>query len=259
MLTTGALYHTFSSTMTSETRVGYNRFTQFFVDPGIKFTGLDRFPNITAESALGLNIGPAPNAPQSTVQNTYQFVQNFSSILGKHNFKFGFDGRDSISPQHFIQRERGDYLYVNLQSFLHDVVPENLAERNFGTTQYYGNQWATYLYGQDDWHVTPRLTLNLGLRWERTTVPATMQLQTLNAISSVPGVINFKEPGVSNKNFAPRLGVAYSPGNKGTTSIRAGIGMAYDVIFDNVGSTAYPPQLSATVDAENFPTVFTAT
>jgi len=34
--------------------------------------------------------------------------------------------------------------------------------------------------------------------------------------------------------------------------------MTYDVIFDNVGSTAYPPQLSATVDDENFPTVFTA-
>src|SRR5262249_15791809 len=68
MLATAALYHTFSPTMTSETRVGYNRFTQFFVDPGIKFRGLDRFPNITPESDLGLNIGPDPNAPQSTVQ-----------------------------------------------------------------------------------------------------------------------------------------------------------------------------------------------
>ena len=258
-LATVGFYHTLSPAFTSETRIGFNRYTQFFVDPGFQFPGLDRFPNITAETDLGLNIGPDPNAPQSAVQNTYQAVENMSWSAGRHNIKFGFDGRRSISPQHFIQRERGDYIYQTLQSYLRDVVPENLAERDLGgATQYFGNNWATYLYGQDEWHVTPRLTLNLGLRWERTTVPATMQLQTLNAISSVPGVINFKEPGVGNKNFAPRLGVAYSPGTKGTTSIRAGIGMAYDVIFDNVGSTAYPPQLSATVDAENFPTVFTA-
>ena len=257
-LGTGALYHTFSSTMTSETRLGYNRFTQFIIDPEIPFPGLDRFPNITPEEDLGINIGPDPNAPQSTVQNLYQIVQNFSWNVGRHNIKFGFDGRDSISPQHFIQRERGDYLYVDLESYLHDVVPQNLAEQNFGTTDYYGNQWATYLYGQDDWHLTPHLTMNLGLRWERTTVPLGMKLQSLNSISSVPGILDFREPKTSNNNFAPRIGLAYSPGNKGTTSVRAGFGMAYDVIFDNVGSTAYPPQLSATIDAENFPTVFTA-
>jgi len=258
LLTTAALYHTFSSNMSSETRLGYNRFTQFFVDPGIKFPGLDRFPNITPEEDLGVNIGPDPNAPQSAVQNTYQIVQNFSWIVGKHSFKFGGDIRDSISPQHFIQRERGDYLYLNLESYLHDVVPENLAERNFGTTDYYGNQWATYLYAQDDWHLAPHLTMNLGVRWERTTVPLGMKLQTLNAISNVPGLIDFRAPKTASKNFAPRIGFAYSPGGAGKTSIRAGFGMAYDVIFDNVGSTAYPPQLSATVDAENFPTVFTA-
>src|SRR5262249_41735398 len=53
-------------------------------------------------------------------------------------------------------------------------------------------------------------------------------------------------------------GIAYSPGNSGHTSIRAGFGMAYDVIFDNVGSTAYPPQLSATYDAGDFPAIFKA-
>src|SRR4029077_15348371 len=139
-----------------------------------------------------------------------------------------------------------------------DAVPTSLAERNMGTTQYYGNQWAHYLYGQDDWRVRRNLTINLGIRWERTSVPLTMGLQSLNAIASVPGVIVFSSPKTNNKNFAPRIGLAYSPGGKGTTSIRAGFGMAYDVIFDNVGSTAYPPQLSATIDAENFPTVFTA-
>jgi outer membrane receptor protein involved in Fe transport len=254
-LFTAALYHTFGPSLTNESRIGFNRFTQQILDPGIQFTGLDRFPNITSEE-LGLNIGPNPNAPQSTIQNTYQFVDNLSWTSGRHTIRFGFDGRRSISPQHFIQRERGDYVYSQLENYLLDLVPDNLAERNLGTTQYYGNQWATYFYAQDDWHVRRNLTINLGLRYERTTVPVGMTLQKLNAIASVPGLIDFREPKTNNKGFAPRIGLAYSPGVSGTTSIRAGFGMAYDVIFDNVGSTAYPPQLSATVDADTLPAIF---
>ena len=83
---------------------------------------------------------------------------------GKHTFKFGFDGRDSISPQHFIQRERGDYDYDVLEEFLLDKVPSNLAQRNLGSTDYYGNQWATYLYANDNWRMTRQLTMNLGVR-----------------------------------------------------------------------------------------------
>jgi hypothetical protein len=185
-------------------------------------------------------------------------VENLNWIKGGHTLKFGYDGRDSISPQHFIQRERGDYDYYNLNSFLNDVVPEDLAERNLGSTSYYGNQWAHYLYANDNWRIRPNFTLNLGLRWERTGVPEGMNLQKLNSISTVPGLITFGAPKTANKNFAPRVGIAYSPGKSGNTSIRAGLGMAYDVIFDNVGSTAYPPQLSATFDAGDYPNIFTA-
>src|SRR5262249_31532514 len=217
-LGTGALYHTFSPILTSETRVGFHRFTQFFRDPGLEFPGLDRFPNITLEQDLGLNIGPDPAAPQSSAQNMYQFVHNMSWSSPRHNVKFGFDGRRYISSQHFIQRERGDYVYRNLESYLHDSVPENLAERTFGDAGYSGNQWATYLYVQDDWHVTPRLTLNLGLRWERTGVPAGMKVHALDAISTVPGLLEFRGTHARNKNVAPRIRRAHSPGNKGPNS-----------------------------------------
>jgi hypothetical protein len=257
-LATGALYHTFSSTWTSETRIGFHRFTQLFAEPDLAFPGLDRFPNITAEGDLGLNLGPDPAAPQSSAQTTYQLVHNMSWNSGHHNVRFGFDGRRAISSEHFIERERGDYIYKSLESYLHDVVPENLAERTFGDATYSGNQWATYFYLQDDWHVTPRLTLNLGARWEFTSVPSGMKRQSLNAISGVPGIVEFLEPKANYKNFAPRVGVAYSPANRSNTSIRAGIGMGYDVIFDNVGITSFPPQLALTVDAEVFPSVFTA-
>jgi hypothetical protein len=244
-----AEYHTFSPTLTNEMRIAFNRFSQFYTVPSnLKYPGLDVFPNITFDNDLGLNIGPDGNAPQFSVQNTYQLVDNINWTKGKHTFKFGFDGRNVISPQHFIQRERGDYYYSTLEQFLTDAIPDDFAERNLGKTSYYGNQWATYLYANDNWRLRNNLTVNLGIRWERTTVPTGQALQALNSLSNVPGLIDFHGPKTSNKNFAPRIGIAYSPGTSGRTSIRAGFGLSYDVIFDNVGSTAYPPQLSATYD-----------
>jgi hypothetical protein len=252
-----AEFHNFSPNVTNELRLAYNRFSQFYVVPPDQFPGLDAFPNLTIYDLNFANIGPDSNAPQYSIQNTYQLVENINWIKGSHTFKFGYDGRNAISPQHFIQRERGDYYYTTLQGYLQDQVPDDFAERNLGNVTYYGNQWANYLYANDNWRIRPNLSVNLGLRWERTSVPLTQSLQALNAISDAPPLITFHAPKTSNKGFAPRVGIAYSPGKSGNTSIRAGFGMAYDVIFDNVGSTAYPPQLSATVDANNFPNLFT--
>lgn len=248
--------HTFGPTLTNELRLGFNRFSQFYTVPGFTWPGLDVFPNIQFDNDLGLQLGPDSNAPQYTVQNTYQLVDNMTWTHGRHTLKVGGDLRDVISPQQFIQRMRGDYNYSTIEGFLLDQVPDDLAERNLGSTTYYGNQWATYLYGTDQVRLRSNLTLNLGLRWERTTVPQTMGLQSLNAVSNLPGLIEFHSPRTYNKAFAPRVGLAYSPGRAGTTSIRAGFGMGYDVIFDNVGSTAYPPQLSSTFDANNYPNLF---
>ena len=242
-------YHTFAPSITNELRLGYNRFTQYYTVGNQTFPGLDVIPNIQFDNDLGLQIGPDPNAPQFTVQNTYQLVENLNWTRGKHTFRFGFDGRNYIAPQFFIQRVRGDYNYTTLGVFLNDQIPDDLAERNLGNTPYYGNQWATYLYATDQWRLRSNLTLDLGVRWERTTVAETMLLQNLNSLASVPGLISFNSPTTANKNFAPRIGIAYSPGSSGNTSIRAGFGMGYDVIYDNVGLTAYPPQLSPTIDA----------
>jgi hypothetical protein len=251
-------YHNFGPKVTNELRLGYNRFSQFYVLPSQQFPGLDKFPNISFDSDLGLNIGPDPNAPQFAIQNTYQITENLNWIVGNHSFKFGADIRNSISPQHFIQRERGDYVYNNLEEYLLDQVPSSLAERNLGDTTYYGNQWATYFYATDTWKIRNNLTAYMGLRYERTTVPETQKLQNLNAVASVPGLIDFRSPQVDNKGWAPRVGLAYTPGKSGNTVIRAGFGLGYDVIFDNVGSTAYPPQLSSTFDAGTRPDIWHA-
>src|SRR5262249_13710278 len=101
---------------------------------------------------------------------------------------------------------------------------------------------------QDTWRVRPNLTWDLGVRYEYTSQPLSAQTQTLNAISNVPGVLTFNNPKAQKNAWAPRVGVAYSPGTSGNTSIRAGFGMSYDVLFDNIAILSLPPQLSTTAD-----------
>ena len=247
-IATIAEYHVFSPNVTNEFRLGYNRFEQPVLAGNFSFPGLTVFPQLTFDDLGGLQLGPNPNAPQSTVQNLYQGADNISWIRGNHTFKFGTDFRKSISPQTFTQRSRGDYEYSLLQDYLYDLAPDVTGERSAGNPVYYGDQIMSYSFVQDTWKIRPNVSLNLGVRYEYTTVPFTMRQQTINAISSVPGVLEFKEPRPQKNNWAPRVGIAWSPGKSGTTSIRAGFGMSYDVLFDNLGLLALPPQLSTTQD-----------
>ena len=95
----------------------------------------------------------------------------------------------------------------------------------------------------------------LGVRYEYTTTPIGENRQTLNAISDTPSILVpqagnqplvFGDPKLPKNNWAPRIGFAYSPGSSGTTSIRGGFGMAYDTLYDNIGSLAVPPQIGST-------------
>jgi len=239
-------FHTFTPNLTNEARIGYNRYSNNLTDGNFSFPGLDQFPNLTIFDQGGLNIGPDSNAPQFTIQNLYQFTDNVSYVKGRHAFKLGFDGRKYISPQGFTQRARGDYEWDNLTEYLHDLAPTSFGERSTGNLTYYGDQTAFYGYANDTWRATPKLTLNFGLRYEFTSVPVGERAQALNYAASVPGVVTFSKPEPGGKNFAPRLGVNFAPDDK--TSVRAGFGVAYDVLFDNLGTLSFPPQYSSTND-----------
>ena len=247
-LATLSEYHNFSPNLTNEFRFGYNRNSQIYpVFGGQTYPGLDQFPSIIIYELNAL-LGPDPNAPQYGYQNTYQLTNNLSWVKGKHTLKFGFDGLKWISPQGFTQRARGDYEYAFLSDFLFDYYPDQIAQRSLGEVTYWGNSVILGVYGNDSWKVTPNLTVNLGLRYEYQSVPATEKQQTLNTVSNVPGLITFGEPKAQKKNFMPRIGIAYSPGTSGRTSFRAGFGMNYDVLFDNLGLLTLPPQMNTTVD-----------
>jgi hypothetical protein len=246
-LVTISEYHTFRPNLTNEFRVGYNRFTQTVDSGNFSYPGLDSFPNLEFFD-LNLQLGPDPNGPQFTIQNLYQAADALTWTKGHHTWKFGVEGRKYISPQSFTQRSRDDYDYVTTDLFLRDQTPDFLAERSLGNPVYYGDQSAIYFFVNDEWKLRPNLTINLGVRYEFTTIQTGEKLQALNQAASVPGLISFSAPNAPVNNWGPRVGIAYSPGTSGRTSIRAGAAIAYDVLYDNLGILSLPPQLRGTVD-----------
>ena len=257
-LATLSYFRTLSAKWFNETRLGFSR-SAFNLPAGdFEFPGLDSFPNITIEQDLDIQIGPYEVAPQKGVQNTYQIVNNATFIGGRHTLKFGVDARRNISSDLFVQRQRGDYNYSTLERFLLDLSPDIQAERNTGGGVYHGNNTEFYWYVSSETKILRNLTLTLGLRHEYKGVPYGDKQQVLNAISSVPGVLTFGEPRAQKRNFAPRAGIAYSPGADGKTVIRAGLGLAYDSYFTNLGQLSKPPQVEntfrgdPTVDTPNY-------
>ncbi|HJT70969.1 MAG TPA: carboxypeptidase regulatory-like domain-containing protein [Terriglobales bacterium] len=252
-LATISEYHTFTPSITNEFRVGFNRFAQTFVVGNQTFLPtLDQFPNITINDLGDLNVGPDQNAPQFTVQNTYQAIDNLTWVKGPHTLTFGGEYRKYITPQKFIQRSRGDYVYTSLEQFARDQVPGgSVAQRSFGNVGYSGDQYGIYGFVNDVWKIRRNLSLNLGLRYEYTSTPFGWTQQSLNSIADAPGLITFGSPQAPTKDFMPRVGFAYSPGTSGNTSIRGGFGMGYDVLYDNIGVLSRPPQIGSTVNCPN--------
>jgi hypothetical protein len=225
-------------------------------------SGFENFPNIEIDE-LGINIGPEGNSPQGSRGNFYQLVNNISFTVGKHNFKTGIDARNNLGVSDFLPRARGEYDWATLEDFLKDIKPNgfNGGLRGVGTAVFTGNQIAFYTFFQDDFHVTPNFTLNLGMRYEYNGKARDENAQALNAISNVPGVIEFRRPETDKNDFAPRVGFAYSPnfdsgvghvlfGKNGESSIRGGFGLAYDIIFQNLPLLQLPPQFQQELSSD---------
>jgi len=90
-------FHNFSPAVLNEFRFGYNRYNDDIPAGNFQFPGLDVFPNITIEDDLNLQLGPFSDAPQSTVINTYQLIDNVSWTKGPHSMKFGWEAASTLS------------------------------------------------------------------------------------------------------------------------------------------------------------------
>ena len=239
-------YHSFTPNLNNEFRVGYSRYDNNSPAGSFKFPGLDAFPNLVFND-LNLQLGPDPSFPQMLIDNVYSAGNNLTWTRANHTIKGGTEFRKYIAPQQFSQYLRGDYEYTTAAAYLLDAGPDYQTIRSLGHPVYYGDQSASYSYLQDTWRAMPKLTLTMGLRYEYTTVPVGMRAQQLNAISSVPGLITFNAPKASPYGIAPRVGLAWSPDRAGKTVVRAGFGLSYDVIFDNIGLNSAPPQFNTII------------
>jgi hypothetical protein len=250
--------YSISPTIINEFRAGYRRSQLAFAVPDIAPPGsLNVYPNLIIEQLGGLELGPDGNSPQSNTLNQYQWVDNLSISRGAHNFKLGADARLWIAPGVFLPRERAEYRYSSLDKFVKDAVPDNLALRGVGDGSFAGNQKGIFWFMQDDWKLHPRLTLNLGLRYEFVTNPRDDAKQAINSVSDLQNPTNpglspllFRVPRQDINNFAPRIGFAWDMFGDHKTAMRGGFAVAYDVIFQNLALLQLPPQLQQELGVE---------
>src|SRR6266849_5211719 len=228
-----------SSTKVNQLRFGFNRSTlhvdlvnQANVPASLSFIPGQPFGHV---SITGMSpLGTVVNDPRAFFMNSYQPSDDFSVTHGNHAFKTGvFIERFQWNTSAF-NRIGGDYSFASLKDFLtatvkSAVVPFPGADphRSIRATLFSG-------YFQDDWRVRRRLTLNLGLRYELTTVPTEKFGQSSFLLSPSDTALQIHTPFAGNhKNFAPRVGFAWDVKGDGKTSVRGGFGVYYDQILLN--------------------------
>ncbi len=274
---------TVKPTIINEFLMGYQESTvefgrvRSFAYPGASLIGANLFTN-----PIPTGFGSARNSPVLP-----QISDNVSVIKGKHTYKFGFryakitqfqtsdaniwptislgQGNGNAAPGNVgptgsiiasADRARFDNLYNDLLgrvSSIQTTFYSDLSKfQTFGTPRvrnFVFNDYAGYF--QDDWRVTPNLTLNVGLRYEFYGIPTERDGLQGNLQQAAAGLVGtssqiqdltvvktgswYKR---DKNNFAPRFGFAWSPFKDGKTSIRGSWGMFYDRV---VGTAAIDP------------------
>ena len=164
--------------------------------------------------------------------NSFQAYDDVYWTRGRHSIKTGFAFERLQNNQQGTSNPNGQFIFGSLSAFLQNQPTTFNAPIGQTTSPKDLRQSVVAGYLTDDYHVTPHLTLNLGVRYEIATVPTETagrlaNLPTLTAATPNLGSPYFSNPG--KKNFAPRVGLAYDPFGQGKTVIHAGYGI-YDAL-----------------------------
>lgn len=234
-------YHNLGSKGINELRLSYSRFQQTIHNQNLAYPGMTSFPNLIAFQSLNLQLGNGITGFGNAAMNTYQLADNVNFVAGRHTIRFGVDGRRFIGPLNYAALGNGTAVYSGLQPFLLNQAPDVYGAQTFGNLTYSGNHYDTYAYVNDTWRIAPNFNINLGVKYEYVSMPQTLQLQGLNNVASVPGVLSFHSPNTQTRNFAPLVGLAFSPTSMRNTVFRAGFGMNYDAMAWSNTLPSVPP------------------
>jgi hypothetical protein len=236
--------HVFSPMITNELRAGLNRVSIVFT-PDDKANPADFgiaspssvFPNINVPGSL--RFGGIDGFPQGRGDTTFQYSDSLSWVRGKHALKFGADFR-RFRNNGFAGGTGGTINFGNLAAFLAGTVGSatetSLAANPALRVSAFG------AFAQDDFKVSPKLMVNLGLRWEYNGVPSEIHNRLGVYQFAQNKVVQIGTNGVDSMynrqftNFGPRFGLAYDLTGKGKTVLRAGAGIYYDEPVANVVS-----------------------
>ena len=231
-----------TSHLVNDFKSSFVRFSQFFPLSGVA----QNYPTLTIDDLQSITLGPNGNLPQHRLFDEYTLGDTLSSTLGRHTLKWGGQYFWYVSPSVFLQNQRGQYGYTSLNQLINDQLPSkpNFTLQGLGNGFFSGNAKNFDVFLQDDIKVTPRLTLNLGIRYDFFGNPAGAKANALNSIADLPGTpLVFGVPKEDWNNVGPRVGFAWDPTGQGKWAVRGGAGVAYDVIPWNFYTNANPVQL----------------
>jgi len=211
-----------TNTMVNELRYGW------FKDRLADDLNNDFIPATTGRLGVtvgGTMVGAATDYPRiNPSENRHQIADTMTWTVQKHTLKIGGDFVTTQDYQNILRNQFGTYNYANFNAFALDFTGNTTGARNWQSfTQAFGDPILDFttrdvsLFVQDQWRATQKLTVNLGLRYEYSFLP---QPKRPNPDYPQTGRVN--SPG---KNFAPRVGLAYSLNEK--TVIRTGGGLFY--------------------------------
>jgi hypothetical protein len=258
--------HLFSPRLVNEFRFGYvhidnKAFNLPIVnvnDLGIVRPNSNLYQTIYKFTFGSYQIGPTPGADQSQLQNNFTFLDTASYTLNKHNLRFGGEYDKVNLDKNFPQTFNGQVFFfgaTDFESFLLGEPGFSFGGSGVSTHHYKVDDYALFI--QDDYKMTPDLTINAGLRWELLGAAKDDLCHIGNTQASLvnQGVVPFFYPkcvdklGVSGftgtaspstmnngyaSNFGPRLGFAYDLFGRHTTSVRGGYGIFY--VREDVGA-----------------------
>ena len=241
--------HVFTPRTVNEFRYGFNRihitFAPNFTDPassfgmnlGVPTTGIPQF----SVTAYNLNFGGPSAFPQGRGDSTVIVSDTLNWTRGQHNFKFGGEFRQFRNNN--FGGDTGSFTFTG-------ATPANfLAGRATTFTYAPGTSSRLYTYTMsgfvmDNWKLTPRLTLELGVRYDYNTRPGEALGRFVIFDPTTSSLVQTSDYyGQNTNNIGPRVGFAYDLTGDGKTVFRGGYGLQYDQPVTNVVSplTSNPP------------------